>query len=184
MSTVETQGMLEIVLPAMEPELEWICGRAIQKVSPKRKHAILQARIAAALDAWGRGKGEVGTEWRFRLAPPGEERRPLVPDVAFISYKRTAGLEGADLDAPPVAPDIAVEIFSPGDLRIHITEKRRVYLAAGVSLVLHVDPRRERVDAYRSDGSHEIVSLDAPYTPPEFPGLSFPFGSFFNELKR
>ena len=178
------QGMPEIVLPAMEPELEWICGRAIQKVSPKRKHAILQARISAVLDMWARRKGEVGTEWRFRLAPPGEERRPLVPDVAFISYERTAGLKGADLDAPPVAPDIAVEIFSPGDLRVHISEKRRVYLASGVSLVLHVDPKRERVDAYRPDGSRETISLGSPYTPPEFPGLSLPFGSFFEDLKR
>jgi Uma2 family endonuclease len=177
-------SMPEIILPEMEPELEWICGRAIQKVSPGRKHAILQLLIANALLAWARGKGEVGTEWRFRITPPGKVRRPLVPDVAFISYERSAGLDGEDLEVPPVAPDIAVEVLSPGDIRAHIDEKRRVYLAAGVSLVLHVDPKRERIDAYRPDGSHEIVSLDAPYTPLEFPGLVLPFGSFFKELKR
>ncbi len=175
---------MEIILPELKPELEWIGGRAIQKVSPKRKHAVLQLLIGGVLVQWARGRGEVGSEWRFRLTPPGEERRPLVPDIAFISYERTASLDESDLDAPPVAPDIVVEILSPGDLRVHINEKRRVYLAAGVRLLLHVDPKRERVDAYRPDGSHEIVSLDAPFTPLEFPGLSLPFGSFFKELKR
>lgn len=175
---------MEIILPDMEPELEWIGGRAIQKVSPGRKHAILQLLVAERLHAWARGKGEVGTEWRFRLAPPGKERRPLVPDVAFISYERSADLKGKNLDAPPVAPDIAVEVLSPDDIRAHIDEKRRVYLASGVELVLHVDPKKKRVDAYRPDGSHEVVSLDAPYAPPDFPGLELPFGAFFAELER
>lgn len=175
---------MEIILPEMQPELEWIFDRAIQKVSPKRKHAVLQARISAALDAWGRQKGEVGTEWRFRLTPRGEERRPLVPDVAFVSFDRTANLEGSELDVPPVAPDIVVEIFSPGDLHVLVNEKRRVYLAAGVTLVLHVDPQRNRVDAYHADGTHEIVALDVPYAPSAFPGLQLPFGELFAELDR
>ena len=175
---------MEIVLPEMQPALEWIFDRAIQKVSPKRKHAILQARISAALISWAAKKGEVGTEWRFRLTPPGEDQRPLVPDIAFISFDRTANLEGNDLEAPPVAPNIVVEIFSPGDIRAFANEKCRVYLATGVTLVLHVDPQRNRVDAYRADGAHEIVPLDAPYAPSDFPGLHLPFGELFAELDR
>jgi hypothetical protein len=72
----------EIVLPETEPETEWILGRAVQKVSPFRTHARLQLTLGAALLAWAEGRGEVGSEWRFRVAPPGEVRRPLVPDVA------------------------------------------------------------------------------------------------------
>ena len=33
------------------------------------------------LRLWADGRGEVGTEWCFRLEPPGEDIRPLVPDV-------------------------------------------------------------------------------------------------------
>ena len=62
--------MREIVLPEAKPALEWIGGRAVQKVSPKRRHAILQLSIGGALKAWARGRGEAGSEWRFRLAPP------------------------------------------------------------------------------------------------------------------
>jgi len=168
----------------MKPALEWIGGRAIQKVSPKRRHAILQALIAEALHAWGRGRGEVGTEWHFRLIGSDGERGPLVPDVAFLCYERSKNLTGDDLEEPPIAPDIAVEVLSPGDLRVHVSEKRQVYLANGVRLLLHVDSKRERVEAYRPDGSHEIVPLDVAYTPGDFPGLNLPFGEFFAELKR
>jgi hypothetical protein len=82
--------MREIILPETEPALEWVNGRALQKVSLKRQHAVAQAGFAAALITRARANksGVVGTEWRFQIEPPGEERRPLVPDVAFLSYQR------------------------------------------------------------------------------------------------
>src|SRR5947209_18307452 len=110
----------EIVLPDTEPETEWILGRPVQKMSPFRDHARLQVRFAALLDAWAAGRGEVGTEWRFRIAPPGEVRRPLVPDLAYVSKERLAGLEGMDLQAPPLAPDVAIEILSPSRVLRHV----------------------------------------------------------------
>ncbi|MGH7683896.1 MAG: Uma2 family endonuclease [Vulcanimicrobiaceae bacterium] len=176
--------MREIILSEAKPAFEWIGGRAVQKVSPKRRHAILQAAITSTLRAWATGKGEVGSEWRFRLAPPGEVRRPLVPDVAFLSNERRRGLTGEDRETPPVAPDIVVEILSPDDRRADINEKCRVYVATGVRLVLYVDPETRRIDAYRPDGTHEKISVAGTYEPREFPNLALPFGDFFAELDR
>ena len=81
----------EIVLPETKPETEWVRGRALQKVSPTYDHAALQAELVIALRTWaGAGEhGRVGTEWRFRIAPPAAVVRPLVPDVAFLSYDRS-----------------------------------------------------------------------------------------------
>lgn len=87
----------EIVLPITEPETEWVRERPLQKVSPKRNHARVQAKLSSALDAWSRGRGEVGTEWRFRIAVPGEPRRPLVPDIAFVAFERLRGLGVDDI---------------------------------------------------------------------------------------
>lgn len=117
-------------------------GRAVQKVSPKRRHALLQAAMAECFRRWARGRGEVGTEWRFRLAPPGEARRPLVPDVSYVSFARLVGLVGEDLEAPPIAPDIVVDILSPDDRPDDVAAKREVYLAAGAQLLLIVDAER------------------------------------------
>jgi Uma2 family endonuclease len=78
----------EIVMPETKPETEWVRGRALQKVSPTYDHAALQTLLAMALREWAdeRAYGRIGTEWRFRLAPPHAVVRPLVPDVAFLSY--------------------------------------------------------------------------------------------------
>ena len=141
--------MSEIKLPEAKPAYEWVNGRALQKVSPKRKHAMAQTAFAAALDRWARitGAGVAGTEWRFRIAPPGERRRPLVPDVAFLSYKRLPYRAMEVTDEPRVAPDAVVEVQSPSDRRADIAEKVRVYLASGTHVVFLVDPSKRVVTA-------------------------------------
>jgi Uma2 family endonuclease len=102
---------------------------------------------------WARehGAGRVGAEWDFRLAPPGEPRRPLVPDVAFLSYERVAYEDDEGASIPFVAPNAVVEILSPGDARRDVDEKIRVYLAAGTDVVFIVDPVRKSVDAHSLD---------------------------------
>lgn len=138
----------EILLPQTEPETEWVRGRALQKVSPQRDHARLQLAFGMALDRWAAGRGEVGTEWRFRIAPPGDVRRPLVPDVAYVANERLRGLSGQDLQVPPFAPDVAVEILSPDDRRDDVNDKIAVYLRAGSAVVIVVDPERRTVELH------------------------------------
>lgn len=150
----------EIVLPDTKPETEWILGRAVRKVSPFRTHAQLQAAFSAALLQWSAGGGAVGTEWRFRVAPPGEIRRPLVPDIAFVRYERLAGLEGRELEAPEFSPDVAIEIRSPGDRVQRIEHKIGVYLATGASLVIVVDPARRTVHLHDAGGTRDLRGDD------------------------
>src|SRR6516164_5422909 len=129
--------MREIILPEAKPAFEWVNGRALQKVSPKRRHSLAQTVFAAALLGWARAHrtGMAGTEWRFRVMPEGEERRPLVPDVAFLSYKRMPYEEQERTEEPGIAPDAVVEVRSPGDRWADMTEKVRVYLKAGASVI-------------------------------------------------
>ena len=151
--------MQEIVLPDnVKPALEWVNGRILQKVSPEHKHARAQRRFAAALGTWvdERGCGDVGTEWRFQVQPPGEIRRSLVPDVAYISYARVPFEELERTGAPAVAPDAVVEIRSPDDRQRDIDEKIRVYLAAGSTVVFLVDPETRSVIAIDRNGSSDL----------------------------
>src|SRR5215467_15425377 len=109
--------MHEIVLPETKPALEWINNRVVQKVSPRRKHSLAQSQFLVALMGWAQGEhcGRVGPEWEFRLAPAGEIRRPLVPDVAYLSYSRVARENEAEADIPRIAPEAVVEVLSLGD---------------------------------------------------------------------
>ena len=147
------ESMHDIVLPEAKPALEWVRGRALQKLSPQRKHALAQSRFVSALDAWAEANacGTVGTEWEFRLQPPGEVRRPLVPDVAYISFERLPFDEGPATDIPPVAPDAVVEVLSPGDHREDVDDKLRVYLACGALVVFLVDTKSRTVYAHDLD---------------------------------
>lgn len=146
----------EIVLPETSPETEWVRGRPLQKVSPTRSHARLQTAFGVALWTWAEGLGEVGTEWRFRVAPPDAPARPLVPDIVYVSYERLQGLTGRDLEVPLLAPDVAVEILSPDDRRIDVDDKIATYLDAGSALVIVVDPQTRIVELHDRHGCNRI----------------------------
>lgn len=138
----------EIVLPWTKPETEWVAGRALRKVSPTRNHSRIQGQLLYLLLPWARGRGEVGPEWRFRVQPPGESRRPLVPDIAFVSGERLRGLTDDEMQIPALAPTVAVEVLSPRDRPEDLASKIEVYLAAGTSLVIVADPRTRTLALY------------------------------------
>ena len=179
----EPMSIHEIVLPETEPETEWILGRAVRKVSPFRTHALLQATVLRALAAWAETRGDVGTEWCFRPAPPGEIRRPLVPDVSYVSDARLAGLEGRDLEAPPFSPDVAVEVLSPDDRARNVEHKIAVYLATGSALVIVVDPRDRTVRLHDARGVR-VLSGDDVIAHAALPGFSLALPALFAPLER
>jgi Uma2 family endonuclease len=179
----ENMSIHEIVLPETKPETEWILGRAVQKVSPRRTHARLQGEIYAALRRWEPGPGETGTEWRFRIAPPGEIRRPLVPDVAFVSNERLRELDDDDVELPPFAPDVAIEILSPGDRSRYVEHKLGVYLAGGASLVVVVDPANRCMTLHDAHGVQTLREDDV-FTHASLPGFSLPLRRLFTVVER
>jgi Uma2 family endonuclease len=173
----------EIVLPITKPETEWILGRAVRKVSPFRTHGLLQLAFGKALSTWAEGRGEVATEWRFRIAPAGEIRRPLVPDISYVSYERLRDLEGYDLELPPFAPDVAVEILSPGWRRAYLEHKVVVYLAGGSQLVIIVDPAEREVRLHDARGERAVRG-DEAIEHPALPGFSLALPALFAVLER
>lgn len=80
-------------------------------------------------------------------------RRPdvvRIPDVSFIARGRLPGGEIPE-GFIPSAPDLAVEIVSPGDRAEEVYGKVREYLAAGTRLVWVVWPRYRSVTVYTAD---------------------------------
>jgi len=169
-------------VPETKPATEWVNGRALQKVSPQRKHALAQSVFGSALYTWAMetGLGRVGTEWEFRIAPVGEQLRPLVPDVAYLSYGRVPYEKAAEADIPRVAPDAVVEVRSPGDRQADIEEKVRVYLAAGTSVVFLVDTDERTVTARGREGMHTFHNSDE-LRHQAMPGFSLKTNLLFEE---
>lgn len=97
-----------------------------------------------------------------------DQSRIRRPDVSVIVSERVT----ADLlndGFCPIAPDLAVEVLSPGDFAHEIVEKVEEYLAAGVRLVWVVDPEARLVDVYRRDGSNRVRENDALIGDPVLP---------------
>ncbi|HWZ27210.1 MAG TPA: Uma2 family endonuclease [Gemmatimonadales bacterium] len=55
------------------------------------------------------------------------------------------------------APDLVVDVLSPGDTPLVIQSRVGEWLVAGTSLVWVVDPRRRTVHVYRGDGTEEFI---------------------------
>lgn len=173
----------DIVLPKTEPETEWVRGRPLQKVSPQRTHSLLQLSLAAELRQWAAGRGDVGTEWRFKVAPPREIRRPLVPDIAYVSNERLRPLSDEELEVPPLAPDVAVEILSPDDRRIDVDDKITTYLRAGSALAIVVDPKQRVVELHDRTGV-QLLDEDETIQHGSLPGFRYAVRDFFAVLRR
>jgi Uma2 family endonuclease len=172
----------EIVLPETKPETEWLRGRAVRKVSPQRQHAKLQIWLGARLRDWAHGKGEVGSEWRFRVAPPNGDIRPLVPDLSYLSYERMGDLSEEQLRIPLLAPDVAVEIRSPGDSRADLVDKIETLLRAGTRLVVVVNPRTRTVVAWDAERKR-VFAQSETFEHTALPGFTIPLPELFDELR-
>ena len=97
----------------------------------------------------------LGAETGFVLA-----RDPDVVRGADISFVSTARLPAPNVAKKfyEGAPDLAVEVTSPGDSIDEVEEKVDDYLNAGTSLIWVVNPRRKTVTIYRPGKKPRILS--------------------------
>jgi Uma2 family endonuclease len=83
----------------------------------------------------------------FRLATDPDTVR--APDVAFVSRARVEAV-GEVEGFWPEAPQLAVEVISPGDSYADVEEKVFDWLDAGTKMVVVVNPRQRSATVYRS----------------------------------
>ena len=113
-----------------------------------------------------------GAETGFVLAR--DPDTVLAPDVAFVRQERIAA-SGLPATFWEGAPDLAVEVTSPGDTRPEVADKAASWLAAGTRLVWVVDPRRAVVTIHEPDGTpRRLAGSDVLGGEPVFPGFRLP----------
>jgi Uma2 family endonuclease len=80
-----------------------------------------------------------------------------LPDVSFISWERLRSRPDPDGAVGAVAPELAVEIFSPGNTEAEMAAKRRDYFAAGVLLVWIVKPQERVVEVFTGPEERTVL---------------------------
>ncbi|GAC1519458.1 MAG: Uma2 family endonuclease [Vulcanimicrobiaceae bacterium] len=164
-----------------KPATEWLLGEPVRKVSTGRAHGVMQLVFGHRLRQWANGRGRVASEWRVWVQPPNDYSRYLVPDLAYVSYERLPRDAGEAAEEPHVAPNVVVEIRSPGDRNILIHHKIAVYLQAGTELVVLGDPAARTCTLHDSD-LERILTVGDILAHAALPGLSLHLAELFAEL--
>jgi Uma2 family endonuclease len=112
-------------------------------------HGKITINVSEPLKAYVKANnlGVVLAEAGFELAPD----TVRAPDVAFIRRERFEAV-GNIPGYWPGAPDLAIEIISPGDLYTDVDEKVREWLNAGARMVVVVNPRNRTVTVHDLEG--------------------------------
>ena len=137
---------------------ELVKGELRKMAAAGYQHGRISMNISTPLDQHVRAH-DLGTvyaaETGFTLASDPDTVR--APDVAFIRRERVAEV-GDTGGYWPGAPDLAVEVISPGDTYTEVQEKILEWLDAGTRMVIAVNPRRRVVTVYRSLADISILT--------------------------
>jgi len=153
-------------------------GDLVEMPPPGFDHTRLAKKIARILEQFAepKGLGEVFVEAGFQLSidPPTYRQ----PDVCFLTASRlNKAWEGKYLQG---APELAIEIVSPGNSAADLEEKVEQYLGAGGRAVWVVYPKLRRVHVHRPDGTITALTGHQQLTGDDIlPGLSIPVANLF-----
>ena len=106
------------------------------------------------------------------------------PDIAFFAKERLQGLEELPTGFLEGAPDLVVEILSPGNTVAEIEDKIAEYFANGTRLLWVISPGQHYVLVYRSGYEPQRLLTSGDFLEGEdvVPGFTFPVADLFQKL--
>ena len=120
-----------------------------------------------------------GADGMFRLL----DSTVRAPDVAFVSRDRLPDGRVPREAYPALAPDLAVEVLSPGNTKAEMSRKRIEYFHSGTRLVWMVDCIDRSVAVYTSPSSVQVLREDDTITGGDvLPGFAHQVAEFFADL--
>ncbi|HET6251297.1 MAG TPA: Uma2 family endonuclease [Tepidisphaeraceae bacterium] len=112
----------------------------------------------------------------YCFAKPRHGRKP---DVSFVRFERLGSPKIPEGDLF-VAPDLVVEVLSPGNTGIEVEDKLDEYLEAGMAMVWIVNPEPRTIRVYRQDGTTRLFrAADAIENELVLPGFRLVIGEVF-----
>ena|SRR6266508_3294868 len=156
-SLMTADELLRTHVPDRRTEL--VRGLLVVREPAGSRHGLVTMNLGAELAVYAKqtGAGSVyAAETGFKLASNPDTVR--APDIAFVTRERLP--PPSTTGYPALAPDLAVEVLSPGDRPGETLAKVADWLNAGTALVWVIDPDRSVARVYRADGSETLVARD------------------------
>jgi Uma2 family endonuclease len=181
--TISLEEFLRLPEIDEHPYLEYIDGRIEAKVSPQKKHGLLEKRLMMHVDAYAQPRqlGETFPELRCTFAG-----RSIIPDVVFLLDEHIETDESGEvLDPTFRPPDIHIEIVSPDQSVERCREKLIFSRANGCPLGWLIDPIRKTVQVYRPGRRPQRLPADGVLDgEPILPGSRLAVAELFGWLRR
>jgi Uma2 family endonuclease len=115
--------------------------------------------------------GTISTEPRFSVGIEDD----FIPDIAFLTKDKEIVRKGAVKGAP----DLAIEVQSPGQSRPFMLDKAKTYLANGTTIVWLVYPEKRVVEIISHEDSELYVMGDIIAGEPLLPNFRLPVKDIF-----
>jgi len=173
-----------VALPEHQLRHELIDGEHIVTPSPGTPHQLAVWNLTAMLGPYLRAS-PIGTALTGPVDVKLSPYTVLVPDLVYFTAERFARV--VNEKHATAAPDLVVEILSPGTRRRDKGRKRAVYDREGVGEYWIVDPetqsvtvlRQPRADAGLTDVTTLTLANGETLESPLFPGLQIPLREVF-----
>ena len=177
-----------VALPDDQLRHELIDGEHVVTPSPAIPHQVILWNITEALGPYLRAN-PIGTALTGPVDVKLSPHTVLVPDLVYFTAARFA--DAVNEKHATAAPDLAVEILSPGTRRRDLGRKRAVYDREGVQEYWLVDPAAESITVLRrpepGGGLTDMVALTRAngdvLESPLFPGLKIRLRDVFRRAR-
>ena len=179
MSTTTTHLMTAedlLNLPDDGNRHELIKGELLTMPVPKPLHGFATMNLSALLynHVKANNLGLLFGESGFKLET--EPDTVLGPDIAFVARHRVATIPDSFFDG---APDLAVEVLSPGDRKGKVDRKTALWLELGARSVWNVDPHKRTVEVNHADGNRRLFHESDELVDDTVPGFRVPVSKIF-----
>jgi Uma2 family endonuclease len=158
---------------------ELLNGELVEMTPAKQSHGAIAAEILRLVANFVR-EHKLGTVYAAETGFALSNGDVLAPDVSFTLRSRVKPeTEGFST----VAPDLAVEVFSPSNTRTEMQEKVDSYFGAGTRLVWIVYPRSRTIYVYTASDKVTILQAGAVLDGGDLlPGFSASVSDIFSVL--
>ena len=154
-------------------------GEMVLAPSPTSSHQRISGRLFLALQEFV-SSHDLGEVWFAPLDVVLSEHDVAQPDLLFVSNARSSVITQANIQG---APDLVVEVLSPGTAEYDRGYKRTLYGRSGVLEYWLVDPETRTIEVMTEGGErmtvHSTYSSDDNLESPMLPGLTLPLAEIF-----
>ena len=164
-----------------EKLVDLVNGRVVRYSMPHSEHGYISGNVMLLIGGFakanGRGRGfTCDTFIRTKIDPPCCRGA----DFCFVSYTRMSKEQRVPAGPIVVAPELVVEVRSPTDRSGAVNEKVDEYLAAGIGVVVVIDPETESLAVHRKDELPiRMHNGDELTLPDVLPGFAVQVKAFF-----